>query len=147
MTRAPNLTESSIDQILSVLDGWSGPLSWEALIDAIERRLHVRYTRQALHKHARIKGAFSVSKERLAEAGGKRPRKPAAPELQAALDRIERLEGENARLAAEGERYRETFARWSYNAYTRGLDEKFLNQPMPPVDRDRTKRSPKAVHN
>jgi len=138
MSRAKNLRDEDIERIVEVLDGWSTKLTWELLIDAVEKRLFARYTRQALHKHARIKEAFAQRKAWL--AGGGRPRRAAAsPELQLALDRIERLTGENERLKAENNRLLEQFVRWAYNAHTRNLDQSFLNRPLPEVDRQPTR--------
>jgi hypothetical protein len=141
MSRAKNLSDEDVAKIVEVLDGWTGKLSWELLINAIEKRMFARYTRQALHKHARIKDAFAHSKAKLAGEGG-RPRKTASsPEHQLALDRIERLTNENARLEAENTRLLEQFVRWAYNAHLRKLDETFLNQPLPAVDRQQTRVS------
>jgi hypothetical protein len=134
-SRAPNLDDDAIAVIVGILDGWTGKLSWEALIDAIERRTRVRYTRQALHRHARIRSAFSFRKKALAGARQKVGPVADSPELAAALQRIERLQGENARLTAENHNLLEQFARWAYNAHSRGLDQNFLNRPLPPVDR------------
>jgi hypothetical protein len=137
--RAPNLDGESIAVIVGILDGWKGKLSWEALIEAIERRTHARYTRQALDKHVRIKTAFGLRKKALAEARGERGPAADSPELEAALQRIARLEGENTRLTAENQNLLEQFARWAYNAHARGLDQNFLNRPLPPVNRDRAR--------
>jgi hypothetical protein len=40
MTRAwaPNLADHDIAEIASILDGWAGKLSWELLIQAIQKR-------------------------------------------------------------------------------------------------------------
>ncbi len=65
-------------------------------------------------------------------------KKAATPELQAAADRIARLEGENQRLRMENERLLEQFVRWAYNAFSRGLNEQFLSRPLPPTNRQRT---------
>lgn len=139
MSRARNLHDEDIAKIVEVLDGWTGKLTWELLIDAIERRFFARYTRQALHKHTRIRDAFSHRKGAIAN-GGEKPRKTAAsPELQLALDRLERLTGENERLKAENTRLLEQFVRWAYNAHTRNLDEAFLSRPLPAVDRQQTR--------
>ena len=64
--RGKNLTDDAIEQIVRLLDGWEGKLTWEALIDAIVTRLHCKYTRQALHKHERIRAAYALRKESLA---------------------------------------------------------------------------------
>jgi hypothetical protein len=141
MSRAKNLSDSDIAKIVEVLDGWSGRLSWELLIDAIEKRMFSRYARQTLFKHGRIKDAFSLRKAALAQSGD-RPRKSASsPEMQVAMDRIERLTAENQRLEAENTRLLEQFVRWTYNAGNRNLDQTFLDQPLPRVDREQTRPS------
>ena len=135
--RARNLTDADIQQIVEILDGWTGKLTWNLLIDAIALRLHSRYTRQALHKHERIRHAFELVKNSPA-VKGKAKERAASPEMQVALERIAWLEAENTRLKAENERLLEQFVIWAYNAYTRGIDEKTLNRPLPPVNRGRT---------
>lgn len=137
--RSKNLGDAEIKQIAEILDGWSGKLSWELLIDAIELRMFSRYTRQALYKHERISHAFELKKNELSE-GGKHVKRVASPQLQIALDRIARLESENRRLESENNQLLEQFARWAYNAHTRGLDHEFLNRPLPSVNRGQTKR-------
>lgn len=118
-----------------VLDGWSGKLTWALLIERICLQLHIRYTRQALHSHIRIKEAFNIRKRSL--AGRKQEEiETELPELQFALQRIARLEAENERIKSENNRLLEQFVRWAYNASTRALDEKFLNQPLTPVHRE-----------
>lgn len=141
MSRAKNLRDEDVAKIVGILDGWAGKLTWELLIDSIEKRFFSRYTRQALHKHTRIKDAFAQRKGALAN-GGERPRKTvSSPELQLALDRIDRLTGEVERLKAENTRLLEQFVRWAYNAHTRNLDEDFLSRPLPAVDRQQTRVS------
>lgn len=132
--RAKNLDDASIKQIVEILDGWAEKLTWELLIDAIELRMHNRYTRQTLHKHERIKNAFELRKAALADGDGE-IRIVRSPELQKALERIARLETENKRLESENQLLLEQFARWAYNAHTRGLDSNFLNKSLPPVNR------------
>lgn len=133
--RAKNLDDLGIKQIVEILDGWSGKLTWELLIDEIELRMHNRYTRQALSKHERIRHAFDLIKK----SDDFSVRQVSSPELQVALERIARLEAENRRLESENERLLEQFVRWAYNAHTRGLDNKFLDRPLPTVNRGQTK--------
>ncbi|AEI75786.1 hypothetical protein CNE_1c04210 [Cupriavidus necator N-1] len=144
-SRARNLGDEDLEAISRLLDGWDGKLSWELLIEAIETRLKARYTRQALSQHARIKLAFQLTKERLTGQPRSKQQGSAglgATEAQALLERYQRLEGENARLKAENERLLEQFVVWAYNASNRGLDARFLSQPLPRVDRDQTKLRP-----
>lgn len=139
MKRARNLRDQDIAKVVEILDGWTGKLTWDLLIEAVEKRLFSRYTRQALHKHARIADAFALRKESLARAGGAGRKTVASPELQLAIDQIDRLKAKCERLEAENNRLLEQFVRWAYNAHTRGLDEAFLNRPLPPVNRQQTR--------
>lgn len=136
MSRSRNLTPVAIEQIVSILDGWSGKLTWDLLIQSVARRLRGTYTRQALHKHERIRDAFTLRKKTLSiSVGGK---KAISPESQVTNDRIARLEGENQRLQMENDRLLEQFVRWAYNPYSRGLDEQFLSRPLPAINRQQT---------
>ena len=141
--RARNLSDNDLADIVGILDGWTGKLSWELLIDAIERRMHARYTRQALHQHERVRLAFATRKKSLSGQLVDRVRDEQSPEARATLERLARLEAEVTRLKAENEALLGQFARWAYNAHTRGLDKAFLNRPLPPVNRDQTVRRPR----
>lgn len=138
MSRARNIQDEDVAKIVEILDGWTGKLSWKLLLDAIEKRLSVRYTRQALHKYTRITHAFRHRKDALANDDVQPRRKNLSPELKLALDRIDRLTAENKRLEAENLRLLEQFTRWVYNANTRGLDDAFLNRSLPSIDRGAT---------
>lgn len=138
--RAKNLTDTDIKQVVELLDGWSNKLTWELLIDAVELHMHSRYTRQALHKHERIRHAFDLKKKSLSGVDGNAKRMVTV-EMQIALQQIERLKAENRRQASENDHLLEQFARWAYNAHARGLDKEFLNQPLPPVNRGKTSTS------
>lgn len=135
--RGRNLTDADIKGIVGILDGSTTNLTWAILIDKVERVLGCRYTRQALHKHARIQDAFAAQNKRGADAAG--PKK--ATEVQALADRIARLKTENERLEMENNRLLEQFARWAYNAAIRDLDVVYLNRPLPAIDRAGRKES------
>lgn len=142
-SRAKNLDDGAIDLIVGVFDGWSGKLTWDLLIDAVEKRMRTRYTRQALDKHARIKTAYQVTKERLSGVPRtERPQPLSAVEVGALTERLKRLEAENKRLKLENERLLEQFATWAYNAHLKGLTKGYLNSPLSRVDREVTKVSP-----
>jgi hypothetical protein len=141
MARARNLTDQDVAAIVSILDGCADSLTWDGLIEEIERRLLVRYTRQALHKHARIAEAFASRKKAIRETDFNRTRATSPPELQVARERIARLEAENQRLEMENDRLLEQYVTWIYNANSRGMSVTDLNRPLPAVDRDRTSAS------
>jgi len=136
--RSKNLGDKDIKLIVEILDGWSGKLTWGLLIDAIELRIRNRYTRQTLYKHERIRHAYGLLKENLSETDGGERRIVSSPELQAALDKVARLEAENRRLESENERLLEQFVRWAYNAHVKGMNEESLNRPLPLVNRGQT---------
>jgi hypothetical protein len=48
---------------------------------------------------------------------------------------IRRLRQQVLQLQNENSLLIERFARWVYNASVRGLDEQFLDNPLPPIDR------------
>ncbi|MGO4469829.1 hypothetical protein AB4Z11_30180, partial [Pseudoduganella sp. RAF53_2] len=66
--RSRNLDDEIIKQIVEIIDGWSGDLTWAKLIHAIELRHFSCYTRQALHNHERIREAFRLRKEEAASS-------------------------------------------------------------------------------
>lgn len=138
--RERNLDDKIVLAIVEVLDGWSGRLSWIALIGTVQRRMGLTYTRQTLHRHERIRKAFEARKSALLGQAKERRHEAMPPELRAALDRIARLESENQRLAYENNNLLEQFARWTYNAQTRNLTVTFLNGPLPGVDREQSDR-------
>jgi len=135
-----NLTDGDIEAILGILDGWPAnrKLCWPALVETIRIHLGKSWSRQALDRHARIKDAFQLRK------GGLK-KKPAqnrggfALDLQKALETIEHLEAENARLKNENRGLLEQFARWAYNAHSKGVSESVLNQPLPRTGRVSTR--------
>lgn len=139
--RGKNLDDVGVEQIVQVLDGWSGKLTWDLLISAVAGRSGCKYTRQALHRHERISQAFQLRKQTLARSKPQErsPESLSAADVSVLMDRCARLGAENIRLKAENERLLLQFAVWLYNAHTRGLDEDFLNRPLPNIDREVTR--------
>jgi hypothetical protein len=137
---AVHLSDKDIESIVKIIDGWSRSekLTWDNLILVVQTRLFRKYSRQALSRHERIKRAYTLKKQFLS-TGSDSKTEFKSVELQKAMERIERLKAENERLKDENNALLEQFARWAYNAHTRGLDEAFLNRALMPVDRERTK--------
>jgi hypothetical protein len=134
--RARNLDDAAIGEIVALLDGWTGPLSWQALIERIDDLMRMRYTRQALNNHERIKLAFYSRRETLRAAGVPVRVRAKSREIAMLLQINARMEAENKRLKHENTRLLEQFARWAYNANSRGVHEAVLNRPLPQVNRD-----------
>ena len=70
--RSKNLTDTDIEKIVDITDGWSGKLIWDDLISEVELRLGERYTRQTLAKHTRIKYAYDSTRKRNQNSGDKK---------------------------------------------------------------------------
>lgn len=146
-SRAKNLDDKTIALIVGILDGWSGKLTWGLLAEAIAKRTGAHYTRQALDKHARIKAAFQLRKERLTGASrAMHKRKLSEAETEALAQRYERLQAENERLVRENNHLLEQFQTWLYNAHLRGLTREYLNTPLPSVDRECTRLPTRGPH-
>lgn len=135
--RADNLTDDNIEKIAGILDGWSEKLTWDKLIDEIEFRLNTRYTRQALSKHQRIKAAFQLTKERVSGESETLP--SMSIEVAMMIQKLKRIEAENDRLHHENQNLLAQFARWAYNAYSKGVTIDDLDKPLSEVDRGKTK--------
>lgn len=135
--RAKNIDQATLDHILNILDGWNEKLTWEILIKKINLRININYTRQALSQHIQIKQAFQLTKQRL---NGKARKKTIGLDdaQQVLIDRVSKLEAENARLRLENERLLEQFVIWSYNGYAKGLDINLLHSPLPKINREKT---------
>jgi hypothetical protein len=140
--RSRNLDDAAISEIVGIVDGCTGPLTWQLLIEAIDELTRVRYTRQALNNHARIKLAFSLRRESIKATGVPIRINAATPELAALRQVNARREVEIDRLKVENSRLLEQFVRWSYNANNRGVGEEVLNRPLPTVNRGSSLRRP-----
>lgn len=137
--RGRNIDDLAIIQIVELLDGWTAKLSWDLLVDEIEVRMGIRYTRQTLDKHARIKISYQATKKRVSNKSGQGFRqKYCSQELGPTLERLERLGTENSRIKMENERLLEQFLTWAYNAHLKGLTQDYLNTPLPGCDREVT---------
>lgn len=138
--RSRNLGAKDLDVIVGLLDGWSGALSWNQLIGAVELCLFFRYTRQALNNQDRISEAFRLCKVRMTEcSSASREAKAKTPEEQALRERLARRDAEVVRLTAQNQRLIERHVVWLYNAQARGLSFSDLDRPLPPVHRGQTK--------
>lgn len=116
-SRAPNLDDQRILDVVRLLDGWNGKLTWELLADAIEKTTGARYTRQTLDRHVRIKEAYLQVRERVSgePSTPKEPHELSKAEVRRRLADYDRLKNEVARLERENNNYAQQFARWVWN--------------------------------
>lgn len=133
------LTEQDLRTIVTLLEVWEGPLTWDLLVQRVARVLGRSFTRQALNGHEAIKATYQARKRRnrmIRES--LRQETPATdhvpPELALALQRAEAADLRAKSLEQIVVRYREKFVTWLYNARNAGLTESQLNAPLPPTD-------------
>jgi hypothetical protein len=135
------LNQEMKDNIIDIISGFSEKISWKKLIEEIFLRLNVRISRQALNRHIDIQRAFEVKSISIKEKFTRSPpSRTGSVELEKALEKIQRLKSQNEILIAQNQALKEQFIVWSYNAYIKGLDEEMLNKPLPPINRDSSKR-------
>lgn len=148
------------ETILAIIDGWTGKLSYDLLLEKLRAELGLKRkpSRFTLQKHDEIKHAFDLKKEAL------RDKKSAAIEdakqlfessgklsdlipnlrdddamIAELIKQVENLEKENERLSAENKRISsqndillERFARWQHNLQK--MDNVDLNKLMSTID-------------
>lgn len=137
MDLAKHLTKGDVEAILNIIYGHNEEkLTWEYICEAAEKVVGKKPTRQSLSANKIISEAFKIRKKSLKTKEIVKP-KPAS--LTIAADRISRLESEIDILKKKNDALLERFVVWQYNAYKHGLKEHQLNQPLPRIDRERTK--------
>ncbi len=135
---AKHLTADDVTAIINIIDGWRDEkITWEQLCDASAQVVGKKPTRQSLDGNTQIKEAYLAKKKGLKVHA---PKTALPSSLNAAAERITRLQSENERLKAKNSELLEQFVVWQYNAYKYGLKEHQLNEPLPRIDRERTEQ-------
>lgn len=137
-TRAPDLTDARIREVIDILDGWNGKLTWDALLDTVEKAIGIRYSRFTFAEYPEIANAFSFKKEALRgiKPGGKNL--PRDERVRAAVEKADRYKAKAERLEGENQLLLEQFVTWATNAERKGVTMAMLNAPLPKPRRDRT---------
>ncbi|KVD59107.1 hypothetical protein WT24_17210 [Burkholderia sp. MSMB1078WGS] len=137
--RSPDLTEQRIKAVIDILDDWSGKLTWELLLDVVEKSLGIRYSRFTFAEYPEIANAFSLKKDALRGTRTSPGSRPRDNRLRAALELVDRYKAKNERLEEENQLLLEQFVTWATNAERKGVTLTMLNAPLPKPGRDRTK--------
>jgi hypothetical protein len=139
--RAPDLTDERIEVVLETLDTWKGKLTWELLLEAVEKSTSHRYSRFTFAEYPEIANAFSLKKDSLRGTLPRSRGEPRDERVRAALAQAERYKAKAERLEAENQLLSEQFVTWALNAERKGVTMDMLNAPLPKPGRDRTKES------
>jgi hypothetical protein len=136
--RAPDLTEERINLVVETLDEWKGKLSWELLLDAVEKLSGHRYSRFTFAEYPQIADAFSLRKDILRRTLPREKGEPSNERLRAALAQADRFKARAERLEMENQLLTEQFVTWALNAERKGVTLDMLNAPLPKPGRDRS---------
>ena len=138
-SRAPDLTGDRIAAVLDTLDGWKGKLTWDLLIDAVEKNIGHRYSRFTFAEHPEIANAFSLKKDSLRGTVLRERGEPRDERIRAAIAQADRAKARADRLEAENQLLTEQFVTWALNAERCGVSIDKLNAPLPKPNRARSK--------
>jgi hypothetical protein len=138
-TRAPDLTTERIELILATIDGWKGKLTWDSLVEEVEKAMGIAYSRFTLVEYPDIANAFTLKKEALRGTYKAEPALPRDEKVRAALEQVERLQATVDRLKNENMLLKEQFVTWANNAERKGVTMMMLNAPLSRPPRERTK--------
>jgi hypothetical protein len=138
-TRAPDLTQERLQIILDILDSWKDKLTWELLIQAVEKATGFKYSRFTFIEYPQIANAFSFKKDALRGMWKPAPTQPRDERVRAALEQVERYRAKVERLEKENQLLLEQFVTWAHNAERKGVTVTMLNSPLPKPQRDRSK--------
>lgn len=138
-TRAPDLTPKRIEVVLTTIDGWKGKLTWNLLIEAVEKATGIAYSRFTFSEYPEIANAFSLKKEALRGTWKGEPAAPRDEKVRAALEQVQRLQSTLERLKQENMLLKEQFVTWAHNAERKGVTMMMLDAPLPKPNRDRSK--------
>jgi hypothetical protein len=138
--RAPDLTNERLQTVIDILDAWSGKLTWDLLLDAIQQATGFRYSRFTFSEYPQIANAFALKKAALRGTWNTAPSEPRDEKVRAALEQVERYKFRVKRLEQENQLLIEQFVTWAHNAERKGVTMVMLNAPLPKPPRDRSKR-------
>lgn len=137
--RAPDLTPEVVAEIVDLIDGWAGKLTWEILIGKIAEVTGIEYSRFTLLERGSISTAFSLRKESLRGTTSSADRVPRDARVRAALEQVDRYRNKVERLEKQNQMLLEQFVVWATNAEMKGVSIAMLNCPLPKPSRDRSK--------
>lgn len=138
-SRSPDLTDEILNSVIELIDNWKGKLTWDLLLDALEKTSGLRYSRFTFAEYPQIANAFALKKDVLRGTWKAEPSQPRDERLKAALEQVERYKSKNQRLEKENQLLLEQFVTWAHNAERKGVSLMTLNKPLPKPPRDRSK--------
>lgn len=137
--RSPDLTQETLHCVLDCLDRWTDKLTWDLLLEEVERLTGLRYSRFTFAEYPQIAAAFSLKKEILRNGRPTAASTPKDERVRAALDQAARFKAKCHRLEQENQQLLEQFVTWAINAERKGVTIFMLNAPLPKPHRGQSK--------
>ena len=137
--RAPDLTPEILQDVMDILDGWKGKLTWPLLLDAVKQKTGILYSRFTFAEYPAVANAFGLKKDTLRGTWTAAPSVPRDEKVKAALEQAERYKAKAERLEQQNKLLLEQFVTWAHNAERGGVTMDKLNKPLPKPPRDRSK--------
>ncbi len=127
------ITHNDVKLIAEMIRGWpkTQPFKWEAICLGAKSILGYEPTRQGLHKKPMLANAYDVKKKQIRAAVEKLENVTRPQSMLDAMERIARLEEENALLEIEVQKMAEVANRFIYNSSLAGLSRELLMAPLP----------------
>jgi hypothetical protein len=131
-SRRVAITDRHVVTICTFIEEWSGPITWDEIIDEAERTCGHRWTRQGIERRDEIKAAYLAKRE------AKPTQNPIDPAVALLTAKLERQEQEVSRLERLVASYKDLFIRYQANAHARGIAPAELEMPLPPIHKRRS---------
>ncbi len=138
-SRAPDINDELVRVVLEIIDDWKGKLTWDLLLEAVEKASGHLYSRFTFSEYPEIANAFSFKKDALRGTWNVERSEPRDERVRAALEQSERFKSKVKRLEAENTLLTEQFVTWAINAERKGVTLDMLNAPLTKPLRDRSK--------
>lgn len=127
------ITESDVKLIVEMIRHWpkQEKLKWENICLGSQTIIGYKPTRQALDKKTAIASAYEIKKKQLRFEADKLSSVARPRSISGAMEKIAKLEAENAQLKGELSKMAEIARRFIYNASVKGLTRQQLTKPLP----------------
>lgn len=135
---AKKITKKEKQIIINTINGWAdNSITWQDVCEECKSFLKNKPSRQALSYHKEIYEAFKSKKNDI-KNNKNNFKQPSS--ITIAVQRIFNLEAHLKLLEDENTALKKQFVYWQYNASKHGITKQQLNEPLPPIDRERTDR-------
>ena len=127
------ITHNDVKLIAEMIRNWpkTQPFKWETICLGAKSILGYEPTRQGLHKKPMLANAYEAKKKQLRIATEKLANVTRPQSMLDAMERIAKLEEENALLEMEVQKMAEIANRFIYNSSLAGLSREQLMAPLP----------------